>query len=114
MGTHREELYTPYGLSEAAGRIAQWLEAEGKGFKVVEKSANTVTLRHAMIMSPDIFFQLRLGEQSVTAECWVGGSVKYAISPKAVWGAISRRKGWEAFQSLKKTLTHDVEEGELR
>ncbi len=70
-------------------------------------------LKRGMPMNPDIFFQLRLTEDSVRVECWVKGLTKDAISPKAVWGAISRRTGWGDFMKLKEILSHDVVPGSL-
>ena len=91
MGTYREEIYTPYGIDEAARRIADWLLGDGKKYKVIEKASNRLRLKRSMPMNPDIFFQLRLTEECVRAECWVQGFTKDPISPKALWGGISRK-----------------------
>ena len=113
MQTYREEIYTPYGPDEAARRISEWLEKEGRKYKVLERSSDRVRIKRGMPMNPDIFFQLRLTQDCVRAECWVKGMTKEAISPKAIWGAISRRTGWNDFQKLKEALSHDVIPGRV-
>jgi len=113
MGTYREEIYTPYGEAEAEQRIAEWLVGEGNKYKIIEKETDWIKLKRGMPMNPDIFFQLRLTSEHVRAECWVKGFTKDAISPKAIWGGISRRTGWSDFQTLKVILCRGVDPGLL-
>jgi len=113
MGTYREEIYTPYGPNEAARRINEWLENGGRKYKVLERRSDRTQLKRGMPMNPDIYFQLRLTQDCVRAECWVKAMTKETISPKAIWGAISRRTGWNDFQKLKEALSHDVIPGSI-
>jgi len=113
MGTYREEIYTPYGPVEAAKRISDWLRRDGHSYKVLEQGPDRFRLRRTVPVNPSIVFQLRLTDDSVRAECWVQGMTQDPISPKAVWGAISRRTGWKDFLSLKELLNYGVDQGAL-
>lgn len=113
MGTYREEIYAPYGSHEAVQRITRWLETQGNNYKVIRQTTNEFILKRSMPMNPDIFFKLYLTEDTIHAECWVKGFTKDPISPKALWGAISRRTGWSNFQELKEVLSRDVIPGAI-
>lgn len=113
MGTYREEIYTPYGVAEAESRIAEWLKGDGNKYKVLGRGVDYIKLKRGVPVNPDIYFDLRLTSEHVRAECWVKGFTKDPISPKAVWGGISRRTGWKDFQTLKDILCRGVDPGAL-
>ena len=113
MRTYIEEIYTPYGMDEVKLRVNRWFAGDGKKYKIQKQTSNEILLKRGMTMNPDIYFQLTIGEDTVRFECWVKGFTKDPISSAAVWGAISRRTGWNDFQNLKAILIDGVIPGSL-
>jgi hypothetical protein len=113
LGTHREEIYTPYGPEEAIDRVTFWLNNEGDSFQVVSKEDDRLEIRRNVPLNPDIVFRIRFTSDCVRFEGWVQGFTKDPISSSAIWGGISRRMGWNDFQTLEKVLSRGVIPGQL-